>query len=190
MSPVSIRRWSTLLALLAVLCGGTTLAQDNKKVQVTVVVIRASDRDDGVDPLLKCIAEEVQKHNPSLRSFSLASMGCKSLAVDEKTSFPLVEGRKADVVVHTCADKHNRVCLAITPPLQREIAYRTVCGKFLPIVTRYQTRPRVPPQAVALALGSLTAPRLPPVVAPGLLLESRYRERLILAVRVQPCNGK
>ena len=53
-------------------------------------------------------------------------------------------------------DRH-RVSLSILAPSMGEIEYQTVCGKFLPIVTRYQTK---------------------------------SKERLILAVRVQPCRGE
>jgi hypothetical protein len=182
--------WGLVAVLLAV-PAGSAAAQESKKVKVTVVVILASERSDEVDPRLKCIAEEVRKYDPSLRGFTLASMACKSLPVDEKGTFLLLEDRKAQVVVHHCPDKHNRVCLGLTAPLQGEIVYRIVCGKFLPIVTRYQTRPRIPPRVVAQALGALQAPRcLGPVVAASLLADGRTRERLILAVRVQPCNGK
>jgi hypothetical protein len=70
--------------------------------------------------------------------------------------FELVDGKTVTVVVKQSADKENRVGVAVTAPDQGEIVYRTVCGKFLPIVSRYQTK---------------------------------AGERLILAVRVQPCNG-
>jgi hypothetical protein len=37
----------------------------------------------------------------------------------------------------------------------------------------------------------MTAPSVPEqVLAASLLAEGRMRERLILAIRVQPCNGK
>lgn len=126
------------------------------KVKVTVVVILASEKGNFVDKQLKAIAEEVQKLNPQLNSFHLKSMTSKSLAPDDKVSFPLIDDRAALVVVKHGADMNNRVGVAITAPNQGEIEYRTVCGKFLPIVTRYHTK---------------------------------TRERLILAVRVQPCLG-
>lgn len=175
---------------LMVLAGGAARAQEARRVKVTVVVILASERSDEVDPLLKCIADEVRKHNPSLRGFSLASMAWKSLPVDEKTAFPLIESQTAEVVVHSCADKQNRVCLGLKPPWQGAIVYRIVCGKFLPVVTRYKTRERIPPVVVARALGAFPAPRCGPALSALLLADGRTRERLILAVRVQPCNGK
>jgi hypothetical protein len=180
-----------LPALLALAAFATpAAAQPGKRVKVTVVVILASDHDCGVDPRLKCIAEEVRKHDPSLRGFRLFSMACESLAVDEKASLRLVEGATTDIVVHCCGDKNNRVTLAVTPPGQGEIVYRTVCGKFLPIVTRYRTRPRVQPCAVVQALGAaqMRSPAAPAVAAAA-LLAGRTRDRVILAICVQPCQA-
>jgi hypothetical protein len=178
------------LAALAVLAGPAA-AQPGKKIKVTVVVILASERSDFVDPRLKCIGDEVRKQNPSLRGFTLYSMACRSVAADEKVALPLVEGVTADVVVHCCADQNKRVTLAVTPPLQGEILYRTVCGKFLPIITRFQTQEYIPPAVLAEVISALLPgrPAGPPVAA-ALLVEGRTRDRLILAFRVQPCQGK
>lgn len=127
----------------------------NEKVKVTLVVILASEEGDFVDKRLKSIAKEIQKKNPNFKSFKLKTMTCKSLSADEKALFTLVDEKSAQVVVKHGADKSNRVSLAVTAPDQGEIVYRTVCGKCLPIVTRYQTK---------------------------------SKERLILAIQVQPCN--
>ena len=142
----------TLLALVA----STGRACPEEKIKVTLVVILASEEDGPVDPRLKAIAAEVQTLNPGLKSFTLKTMTCKSLKQGEKTTFPVVDDKSAHVVVKHGADGANKVELAVTAPSQGEIVYRTVCGKFLPIVTRYRTQ---------------------------------GKERLILAVRVQPCNG-
>ncbi len=185
------RRLPGFLVLLAGLLGTPAAAQEAKKVKVTVVVILASERAHETDPRLKCIADEVRKHDPNLCGFTLVSMACKSLAVDEKAAFPLPEDTRAEVVVHCCGDKRKRVCLGVTPPLQGEIVYRTVCGKFLPIVTRYQTQERIPPRVVVQALGALATLRSSgSLLAGALLWDGRARDRLILAIRVQPCNGK
>jgi hypothetical protein len=150
-------RLAGLLILASCLLVQPPAAEPPKRVKVTVVTILATDRNDEVDPRLQGIADEVRKMNPQLKGFKLVSMACKSLPVDEKTAFPLVDDQTAQVVIRHSADQSNRVSLGVTPPRQGEIVYRSVCGKFLPIVTRYQTK---------------------------------GRERLILAVRVQPCNGK
>jgi hypothetical protein len=177
-------------AALAFLAGPVP-AQEAKKIKVTLVVILASERSEFVDPRLKCIAEEVRKLNPSLHGFTIASMMCRSLAADERAALPLLEGVTADVVVHCCGDKNKRVTLAVTPPLQQEIVYKTVCGKFLPIVTRYRTAERIPPRAVLKALAAVQASRASgPALAAAVVAASRTRDRLILAVRVQPCHSK
>jgi hypothetical protein len=152
---VSVHSLLGILIVLGRLCTGH--ADPAEKVKVTVVVILASEGKPEVDARLDKIAQEIQKRNPNLKRFQLKSINCRSLAVDEKASFNLVDDKKAQVVVKQAADKDNRVGLAVTVPDQGEIVYRTACGKFLPIVTRYQTK---------------------------------MKERLILAIRVQPCNDE
>ncbi|MFO0965662.1 MAG: hypothetical protein U0793_08775 [Gemmataceae bacterium] len=126
-------------------------------VKITVVVILATENDGPIDKRLKHIAAEIQKLNPSLKSFELKNMTDKSVPPNEKVTFNLVDMKKALVVVKHGADDGNKVGLAVTAPDQGEIVYSTVCGKFLPIVTRYETK---------------------------------KGERLILAIRVQPCKGE
>jgi hypothetical protein len=194
--------WAALLArrLLAPLAAVVLLTglpspagqrQPGKRVKVTVVTILASERCHWVDPRLKCVAEEVRKHDAALCGFRLLAMACQSLPVDERAVFPLVEGTAAEVVVFCCGDQNNRVTLAVTQPQGGEIRYRTVCGKFLPIVTRYQTSCRVPPPVIARAMAATRmslGSGLP--LAAAHLVEGRARDRLILAIRVQPCKGR
>ena len=151
-------KFISILGLVSVLAG--TPAQNPcaaPKVKVTLVVILASEDGAKVDAKLTAIAEEVRIKNPNLTSFRLGSMASKSLAVDEKALFPLVEDKSVAITIQHGADKEKRVCLAVSAPDQGEIVYRCVCGKFLPIVTRYQTK---------------------------------AKERLILAIRVEPCKGE
>ena len=128
-----------------------------KKVKVTLVVILASEEGNTVNSKLRAIAQEVQIKNPNLTSFQLKSMATRSLAADEKSLFPAVDDKNVAITIKHEADKEKRVSLAVTPPDQGEIVYRCVCDKFLPIVTRYQTK---------------------------------NKERLILAIRVQPCKDE
>jgi hypothetical protein len=178
--------------VLALNCPGQAQEkQPEPKVKVTVVVILASERCQFIDPLLKNVAAELQKTDPKLTGFSLVSMTDMSLAGDAKGSFVTVEGEKAEVQVHHCMDKNNKVCLAVTAPLQNEIVYKTVCGKFLPIVTRYQTKERVPVKWIAVALMQAAAGgKMGPIMACDTIECHRCRDRLILAIRVQPCQGK
>jgi hypothetical protein len=155
-----VLRAATVLGLAAAVASVAPAQEESapsKRVRVTLVVILACEKGDMVDPALKCIAAEVRRRDPQLKCFRQDSMRQRSLAVNQLTSFMLPGGKTAQVVVKQAADKNQRVELAITPPCGGEIVYRTVCGKFLPIVTRCQTADK---------------------------------ERIILAVRVQPCNGK
>jgi hypothetical protein len=149
----------TLLAaapLVLLLAGMSAASCPGAKIKVTLVVILAKEDGNAIDPRLKEIAAEVRKRSPGLKSFQLKTMTCKSIPPGEKTKFPAVDDQTTQLVVRHGADPDNRVELAVTAPGQGEIVYETVCGKFLPIVTRHQTK---------------------------------SKERLILAIRVQPCNG-
>ncbi len=153
---MAIRFLSPIAVLATLLAAAAGACDHDGKIKVTVVVILASEQPGAIDPRLKAIAAEVQRRNPTLKSFQLKTMTCKSLKQGEKAKFALIEDKSAHVTVQHSADKDNKVALAIVPPDQGEIVYRTVCGKFLPIVTRCRTK---------------------------------TNQRLILAVRVQPCQG-
>jgi hypothetical protein len=136
---------------------GTTHAGDKapaKKMKVTLVVILAGEDGGEVDPRLKQVAEEIRKQNPQLKSFRLQSMTNRDLVENEKSVFNLIDQKTLDVTVKHGQDAEGKVGIGVNAPEQGEFEYRTVCGKFLPIVTRYQTK---------------------------------NRERLILALRVEPC---
>jgi len=127
-----------------------------KQVKVSVVVILASDKGNKIDKKLEGIAREVQKMHPSLKNFDLATLSCKSLDVGKSDKFDLVENQTVEVTIQKAADKMDRVCVKVAPPMMGEIVYATPCGKFLPILTPYRTKDG---------------------------------QTLIIAVRVQPCNG-
>jgi hypothetical protein len=131
-----------LLWILAIAVSSLAAAPcgEAEKVKVTVAVILASDRHKEVARELKCIAQEVQKKYPALIGFRLGEITCKSLTVGESEKFALVDDEVATVLVRHGADSKNRVGLTVKPPLQGEIQYTTCCGKFLPIVTRYETK--------------------------------------------------
>ena len=111
-------------------------------MSVTVVVILASEEGTEIDPQLAGIAEEIRKQNPQLKSFRLKSMTKRSLPENERSEFDLVEDKKAEVMIRHALDSDNKISVSVTSPKQGEIAYRTVPGKFLPIVTRHLTKDR------------------------------------------------
>ena len=150
-------KWCTVLALLAgagLHPVGETGPPADKKIKVTVVVVLARERGDKVQEELQDLAKAVRRKYPALKSFRIESMKCLDVAENERVTFKLPEKQQAEVVVGCAADHKKKVCLTVAAPTLGEIEYGTVCGKFLPIVTRYYTADN---------------------------------ERLILAVRVQPC---
>ena len=138
-------------------CEGKPLSKG--EVRVSVVAILASETCTEIDWRLQCIAKEVQKVHPQLKlkGFRLAKMTCKAVPVRGSETFELAVDQTAAITVLRPANKENKVQLKITPPTLGEITYTVTCGKFLPIITNYQTK---------------------------------NGEWLILAVRVQPCQGK
>jgi hypothetical protein len=138
----STARWLFLAgAMIAYPLGAACpLQAQDSKVKVCLVTILASQHDEKVDEKLKSIAKEVQKTYRKLKGFHLANMTCSSLAKEEKWVVDLVDGQKAEITIQQCADKEKCVILKVRAPRQGEIVYRTVCGKFLPIVTRYHTK--------------------------------------------------
>lgn len=132
-------------------------AEKRVQVRVTLVTILAGEERDEVEAKLRHVADEVRKLNPQLRSFRLHAMADRTVSEGESATFALPEGKKATVSLRQGPDGEGRVSLTIAPPEQGEIALRTVTGKFLPIVTRHQTK---------------------------------ARERVILAVRVEPVGER
>lgn len=135
-------------------------------VKVTMVVILAGEQPYRPDPRLKCIAREIRKRCKKLKGFRLVLMTCKSVPINKKVTFKLLEEQVAHVIVRHGADEKDRVSLTVFPPKTGSITYRIVCGKFFPIVTPYYTR------SVRTPFGE------------------EGGERLILAVCVRPCREK
>jgi hypothetical protein len=115
-------------------------ADDNIKIKVTVVAVLATSENKNVDPILQCLAREVQKNHPELTGFQLGRTHSRDFSVGDKFKFELVNDQVAEVSIHRGPGKEDRVGLTIKPPLAGEITYGCCCGKFFPIITRYQTK--------------------------------------------------
>src|SRR5437660_12829716 len=107
-------RWLILssfaVAIVAQLAAGLGACPEEKtKVNVTLVVILATEDGDFVDKRLKEFAKEVQEKYPSFKSFKIKTMMRKSLAPDERATFKLVDDVTAQIVVKHGADKNNKV---------------------------------------------------------------------------------
>ncbi len=128
---------ATFLLLSAIVAGPCD--EQNQRVQVTVIAILATEKNDKVDPKLECIAKEVQKKEPNLTGFQLAQTSKESLTVGKPGKFCLIEKEEAEIIVRHGANKENRVCLKVKAPQMGEFTYSSACGKFFPIITRYHT---------------------------------------------------
>jgi hypothetical protein len=135
-------------------------AGENPKetVRVTVVTILATDQNEQVDPKLKWIARVVKKSEPQLTGFRLAQMTQVALPVGGQHKFPLVEREVAEVTVQQGTEAQNKVSLKVKAPQMGEIVYSTACGKFFPIVTRYQTQDKER-LIVAVMVGTFKHPK-------------------------------
>jgi hypothetical protein len=133
---------SLAAAMIVATLGASAAPVENEKepVEVAVIAILATDRNDKVDPKLACIAREVRRSHKELKGFQLATMTRRSLAVGEKSVFKLVDKSEVGVIVQQGADEKNRVQVKLAPPGMGEITYDTCCGKFLPIVTPFRTK--------------------------------------------------
>ena len=109
-------------------------------IKVTVAAILATDRDKVVDPKLECLAREVQKIEPRLTGFRLARSSCKTLEPGVSYRFLLVDEKVAYISIQQAVDKEDRVSLMVKPPGMGEIVYTSACGKYLPIMTPYETK--------------------------------------------------
>ena len=126
-----------VLAFVAAARGGD---DEKEPVEVSLIAILATDRNDKVDPKLACIARQVRRTHKELTGFQMATVTSKSLTVGNRYVFEVVGAQKVGVTVQQGADEKDRVQVKVAPPGMGEITYDTCCGKFLPIVTPFRTK--------------------------------------------------
>jgi hypothetical protein len=139
MSAKVVRGIAALLAVAA-LASAAPAEDEKESVEVSVIAILATEKNDKIDPKLACIARQVSKTHKELKGFQLATTTLRSLTVGEKSVFEVVGAQKVGVTVRQGADEKNRVQVKVAPPGMGEITYDTCCGKFLPIVTPFRTK--------------------------------------------------
>jgi hypothetical protein len=133
---------------------------DEEEVQVTVVSILATDKDNTVDKKLKELAARIQKERPQLKltGFRIDRQTKATLVVKQtQHEFEFIDKQTAVVSVCQGPDANNKVQLKVKLKCGSGMCYTTCCGKFMPICTCYKT-------------------------AKG--------ESLLIAVMVEPCKGK
>ena len=124
-----------LTALLIVSC-----QPDDKSVSVTVVIVLATEHNKTVDPKLKELAKEVQKHDPKLTGFKLVATECKSVPVGNSATINLTDKQVLKLTVDRAKDKDGRITLTLNPPGMDAVNYACACDKFFPIVTPHRTK--------------------------------------------------
>ena len=132
--------WIALMLVASAPPKEAECGDEKKSVDVAVIAILATDRNDKIDPKLACIAREVRKTHKELTGFQLSTLARKSLTIGAKNTFEVVGAQKVGVTVVHGADDKNRVEVKVAPPGMGEITYDTCCGKFLPIATEVRTK--------------------------------------------------
>jgi len=129
------------LALAVLLAGRCTAADPpEERVKITVAVILANG-DGKVDDRLKCVASEVHKTHPKLSGFQLGTTTTRPVTLGTAEKFKLADGQEALISVKHCTACPGRFCLEIkSKALVGEMTYSSVCGKYFPLVTGYQTK--------------------------------------------------
>jgi hypothetical protein len=113
---------------------------DDKPVNVTVVIVLATEQNTRVDPKLKELAKEVQKRDPKLTGFKLVATECKSVAVGASATVNLTDKQVLKLTVDQARDKDGRISLTLDPPGMDAVTYACACDKFFPVVTPHRTR--------------------------------------------------
>lgn len=140
MSPRIVKCCGGALLVLALVSAAPPQADQKHTVDVALVAILATDKNDTIDPKLACIAQQVRKTHKELTGFRMSTITSKTLTIGSKNLFEVIGSQKVGVTVQHGADEKNRVEVKVTPPGMGEITYDTCCGKFLPIVTEVRTK--------------------------------------------------
>ncbi|MGH7172729.1 MAG: hypothetical protein ACRELG_20805, partial [Gemmataceae bacterium] len=140
MSPRTIRYCCGALLVLTLSAAAPPKDEEKKTVEVSVVAILATERDNKIDPKLACIARQVRKTHKELTGFQLATLSRKSLPIGAKTIFEVIGAQKVGITVQQATDEKHRVEVKVSPPGMGEITYNICCGKFLPIITPFHPK--------------------------------------------------
>ena|ERR1051326_2153093 len=133
-----------LSALILATIGGALVAAEpepqDAKVRVTVVSILATSKDDKVDDKLKEVAKEVSKKSQELTGFRIATTSARIIALASKEKFAAVDENEVTVEVNALKDNGSRFSVQVKAPTLASLTYNCVPGKYLPIVTGYETK--------------------------------------------------
>jgi hypothetical protein len=130
---------AVLVAACALLQPALVRAED-EKIKITVVAVLASSRHKNIDKRLKELAPELKKKNSDWTGFEVERQLCESIKVGGSATFKLVDDCKVVIEVKERDAKTGCVSLIVKPDTLGEIAYTCCCEKFVPVITRYDTK--------------------------------------------------
>lgn len=123
------------------------IAREVKKKQEQMILSRTVACTAGIlsspaplpSSVLQAAAVCAQPHQ-RLTGFRMGTQTRKSFPVSTREEFPLIDGQQAWVEAKLCADEEpGRICLKVKAPKVGCITYTSVCGKYFPIITGYET---------------------------------------------------
>jgi hypothetical protein len=131
---------TALIVMLTVSPGcAQTPHAPTEPIQVMILVILATDKDQIVSEKIKEVAAVAREKDPTLTGFLLVNTIKEPIKMGGSKQFDLVGKTKVDVTVNAKTDDEGRVTLTIKPPKMDKITYSCTCGKFLPILTEHYT---------------------------------------------------
>jgi hypothetical protein len=111
----------------------------DQPIQVTILVVLATDKDAVINERIKEIAAVAREKDPNLTGFAWANTIRESIKMGGSINITVIEKAKCEVTVNAKTDDEGRVTLTVKPPKVDQITYSCTCGKFLPILTDYYT---------------------------------------------------
>ena len=112
---------------------------DDENIEVKVVAVLATSENSKVDPRLAGLAPEVQKTHPHLTGFEVERQSKKPMKIGDTASFQLVDKTEVTITLKE-RDKNGCVTIKVDPPTLGEFTYSCCCGKYMPVVTRHETK--------------------------------------------------
>jgi hypothetical protein len=110
-----------------------------ESIQIVVLVILGTDKNEIVHERLPEIAAEIRKKDPQLTGFDLHKTFNKAIRLGENVDLELIGEAKAQLIINEKTDDEGRLTVTVKLPKLEEITYACTCGKFFPIITNQYT---------------------------------------------------
>jgi len=128
-------RYSIVFA--ALLLAGGLRASHAEDINVSILVVLASEEHKNIDDKIKAVAEEIQKKNPKLTGFRLDRTINQTLEPGKTHKMILIDKAELEIVADKRREGEDKITLTVTPPTLGRIVYTCACGKYMPMLTQY-----------------------------------------------------